>query len=122
MLRERMVTLADATRLCNPLLGEITPDPTVAFPPKHVDQSTAVAMIDECISAVEDGEVEKPDVLLERIRAVADTAGVKPRDAFRVLYVAILGTPAGLPVIEAMVFLGKDTSLRRLREARARLG
>jgi len=34
----------------------------------------------------------------------------------------VLGTPAGLPVIEAMAFLGSDVSLRRLREARARLG
>ena len=47
---------------------------------------------------------------------------MKSRDAFRVLYVAILGAPAGLPVIEAMAFLGKDRSLQRLREARARLG
>ena len=117
-----MVTLADATRLCKPLLGELTPDPTVAFPPKNVDQSTAVAMIDACIRGIEDGELDDHDVLLERIRAVADAAGVKSRDAFRVLYVAILGTPAGLPVIEAMEFLGKETSLRRLREARARLG
>jgi glutamyl-tRNA synthetase len=122
MLRERMVTLADATRLCQPLLDDITPDPAVAFPPKNVDQATAEAMIDACITAVEDGDLDKPDVLLERIRAVADEAGVKARDAFRVLYVAILGTPAGLPVIEAMVFLGKDASLQRLNEARARLG
>jgi glutamyl-tRNA synthetase len=122
MLRERMVTLADATRLCKPLLGEVTIDPSVDFPPKNVDQATAVAIIDECISAIEDGALENHDVLLERIRAVGDAAGVKARDSFRVLYVAILGVPAGLPVIEAMMFLGKDPSLRRLREARARLG
>ena len=122
MLRERMVTLADATRLCKPLLGEITPDPGVDFPPKNVDHATAVAVIDECISAVEDGELNNPDALLERIREVAAESGVKVRDAFRVLYVAILGTPAGVPVVEAMVFLGKDASLRRLRDARARLG
>ena len=53
---------------------------------------------------------------------MAEAAGVKSRDAFRVLYVAILGMPAGLPVIEAMEFLGKEKSLQRLREARARLG
>jgi glutamyl-tRNA synthetase len=122
MLRERMVTLADATRLCAPLLGEVTLDQGVEFPPKKVDQATAVAMIDACIDAVEQGGLENYEALLERIRAVAEGAGVKPRDAFRVLYVAILGMPAGLPVIEAMAFLGKDRSLQRLREARARLG
>jgi glutamyl-tRNA synthetase len=122
MLRERMVTLADATRLCAPLLGEVTIDPGVEFPPKKVDQATAVAMIDACIEAVEAGDLENHDALLEKIRAVAEGAGVKSRDAFRVLYVAILGTPAGLPVIEAMAFLGKDKTLQRLREAHARLG
>jgi len=122
LLRERMVTLADATRLCAPLLGDPKPDPSVAFPPKNVDETTAIAMIDACIDAIEDGDLERPEVLLDRVRVVADTAGLKARDAFRVLYVAILGTPAGLPVIEAMVFLGKDKSLARLRQARARLG
>ena len=79
-------------------------------------------MIDACIEAVEAGGLENHDAMLERLRAVAEAAGVKPRDAFRVLYVAMLGSPAGLPVIEAMAFLGKDKTLQRLREARARLG
>jgi glutamyl-tRNA synthetase len=122
MLRERMVTLADATRLCAPLLGGLVVDPAVEFPPKKVDQATAIAMIDACIDAVEDGDLENQEALLERIRTVAEGKGVKSRDAFRVLYVAILGQPAGLPVIEAMAFLGKEASLRRLREARDRLG
>jgi glutamyl-tRNA synthetase len=117
-----MVTLADATHLCAPLLGDVTVDPSVEFPPKQVDQATAVAMIDGCIAAVEEGRLDDHDAMLERLRAVAETAGVKPRDAFRVLYVAILGTPAGLPVIEAMAFLGRDKTLQRLRAARARLG
>jgi glutamyl/glutaminyl-tRNA synthetase len=117
-----MVTLADATRLCAPLLGEITLDADVEFPPKKVDQATAVAMIDACIQAIEAGGLEDHAALLERLRAVAESRGVKPRDAFRVLYVAVLGTAAGLPVIEAMMFLGNEKSLERLREARARLG
>jgi glutamyl-tRNA synthetase len=122
LLRERMVTLADATRLCAPLLGDVVLDPSVEFPPKKVDQATAVAIIDASIDAVEHGGLDDHDALLERIREVAERAGSKPRDAFRVLYVAILGSPTGLPVIESMIFLGKETSLRRLRAARARLG
>ena len=39
MLRERMVTLADATRLCAPLLGDVASIPSVEFPPKKVDQA-----------------------------------------------------------------------------------
>ena len=100
MLRERMVTLADATRLCAPLLGDVVLDPAVEFPPKKVDQATAVAIVDAAIDAVEHGGLDDHDALLERIRAVAEASGSKPRDAFRVLYVAILGSPTGLPVIE----------------------
>ncbi len=122
LLRERMVTLGDATRLCAPLLGEITLDADVEFPPKKVDQATAVAMIDACMAAIEAGGLEDQPALLEQLRAVGESRGVKARDAFRVLYVAVLGTAAGLPVIEAMAFLGKEKSLQRLREARARLG
>jgi glutamyl-tRNA synthetase len=122
LLRERMVTLADATRLCAPLLGDVVLDPSVEFPPKKVDQATAVAILDATIDAVEHGGLDDHDALLELIRGVAEAAGSKPRDAFRVLYVAILGSPTGLPVIESMMFLGRETSLRRLREARARLG
>ena len=59
MLRERMVTLADATRLCAPLLGEVTLDASVEFPPKKVDQATAVAMIDACIEAIESTAVSR---------------------------------------------------------------
>jgi len=122
MLRDRMVTLADATRLCAPLLHDVTIGPDVVFPPRKVDQATAVRMIDACIEAVEQGGLDDQAAMLERLRSVAEAAGAKAREAFRVLYVAVLGTPAGLPVIEAMAFLGRDVSLRRLREARARLG
>ncbi|MGA7987968.1 MAG: glutamate--tRNA ligase [Candidatus Dormiibacterota bacterium] len=122
MLRERMVTLADATRLCAPLLGDVVVDPAVEFPPKKVDQATAVAIVEAAINAVEHGGLDDEAALLERIRAVAESHGSKPRDAFRVLYVAILGSPTGLPVIESMAFLGRDVTLQRLRRARARLG
>jgi glutamyl-tRNA synthetase len=121
MLRERMVTLADARRLAAPLLGDPVWDPEASFPPPKVDEPAALRLLDECILAVREGALEHPDVLLERLRKACQAVGVKPRDGFRVLYMAILGAPAGVPVIEAMAFLGAETSLARLAEARARL-
>ena len=96
---------------------------SVQFPPKNVDAGTAVAILDACIETIERDGIEDPEAadLRKRIHDIAEAAGVKPRDAFRVLYIAILGVPAGLPVIESMVFLGKERSLERLRAARARL-
>ena len=121
MLRERMVTLADARRLAAPLIGELQWDPGYPFPPAKVDAATAARLLDECTEAVRQGVLEQPDALLARLRSACEAAGVKPRDGFRVLYMAILGAPAGLPVIEAMAFLGPEATLARLAAARARL-
>jgi hypothetical protein len=121
MLRERMVTLADARRLAAPLLGEPEWDPKTPFPPPKVDAAAAVQLLDACIAAVGEELLEQPDVLLHRLRTACEAAEVKPRDGFRVLYMAILGAPSGVPVIEAMAFLGSETSLARLTAARARL-
>jgi hypothetical protein len=57
----------------------------------------------------------------ERLTAMLDGRGVKARDGFRVLYIAILGRAQGVPVFDAMTLLGPEVSVRRLRAARARL-
>ena len=41
--------------------------------------------------------------------------------AMKAVYVAIEGRPTGLPLFEAMFMLGRESSLRRLRAARAKL-
>jgi hypothetical protein len=53
----------------------------------------------------------------ERLTALLEARGVKARDGFRVLYIAILGAPAGVPVFDAMAFIGAEKSLERLRAA-----
>jgi glutamyl-tRNA synthetase len=121
LLRERMVTLADAARLADPLLHDWDWDDAIEFPPKKVDTAAAAALLDETIAAIEQGGLDDLDGLRERVKQVAEQAAAKPRDAFRVLYVAVLGTPAGLPVLESMQLLGASRSLERLRTARARL-
>jgi len=78
-------------------------------------------MLDACIDAIAHGGLDATEALLSRLKAEADAAGAKPRDAFRVLYVAVLGAPSGVPLDQAMVFLGRDESLVRLHAARQRL-
>ncbi len=121
LLRERMVTLADASRLAAPLLNDLTLDDNIEFPPRRVQPDVAARLLDSCIAAVEKGGLEKPDALREKLAAEVEALGAKPRDAFRVLYVAILGTPAGVPVFDAMEFIGQEKTLERLRAARRRL-
>jgi len=120
LLQERIVRLSDATDLAAPLLGDAPWEEGVQFPPKKVDEATAAALLDACIDEVSRGALADVVGLRERLTAMLDARGVKARDGFRVLYIAILGRPAGVPVFDAMAFLGPEATLSRLRAARAR--
>jgi glutamyl-tRNA synthetase len=121
LLQERITTLRDAADLAAPLLGEAPWDEGVQFPPKKVDAETAAALLDATIEEASNGALADPVALRERLTAMLDERGVKARDGFRVLYVAVLGKPAGVPVFDAMALLGPDTTLLRLRQARQKL-
>jgi glutamyl-tRNA synthetase len=56
------------------------------------------------------------------LRGAIDALGLKPRKVMKLLYVAIEGRAAGLPLFDSMHLLGRDTSLERLRAARLRIG
>jgi glutamyl-tRNA synthetase len=51
--------------------------------------------------------------------ALIDTLELKPRKAFGPIRVAVTGSTVSPPLFESMALLGRDRSLRRLREARA---
>ena len=121
LLQERVVTLRDATELAAPLLGDAPWDDDVVFPPRKVDKDTAIALLDDACVEVEHGGLEDVTAMRERLTAMLEQKGVKARDGFRVLYIAILGRPQGVPVFDAMAFIGPEVSVQRLRAARARL-
>jgi glutamyl-tRNA synthetase len=56
------------------------------------------------------------------IRPVFEKLGIKPRKAMHVIYTAVEGRAAGLPLFDSMYLLGRDLTLRRLRAAQERLG
>jgi glutamyl-tRNA synthetase len=121
LLQERMVLLSDARDLGAPLLGDAPWDDDVVFPPRKVDTDTAIALLDEACAEVEGGGLDDVTAMRERLTAMLDGRGVKARDGFRVLYIAILGRAQGVPVFDAMAFIGPEASVRRLHAARARL-
>jgi glutamyl-tRNA synthetase len=121
MLQERMVVMRDATTLAAPLLGDAPWDDGVEFPPRKVDAETAIALLDAACADVQQGGLDDVTAMRERLTTLLNARGVKARDGFRVLYIAILGRPQGVPVFEAMAFIGPDVTVQRLRAARARL-
>ena len=121
LLQERMVTLRDAEPLAAPLIGPAPWDPDVVFPPRKVDPETAAALLDGAAAAVEAGGLDDPEALRLHLTALLEARGVRARDGFRVLYIAILGSPAGVPVFDAMAFIGPAKSVDRLRAAQGEL-
>ena len=121
LLQERISVMSDATALANPLLGDAPWDEAIEFPPRNVDAGTAMALLDGAREQVQAGALEDPITMRAELTALLETRGVKARDGFRVLYIAILGRPQGVPVFDAMAFIGPEVSIRRLRAARARL-
>ena len=55
------------------------------------------------------------------VRPAIAELGLKPGKVMHVLYTAIEGTSAGLPLFDSIALLGKARSLGRLRAAQARL-
>lgn len=122
LLRERMRTLADAELLAAPLLNDVVLDASVLFPPKNVSPDVALAMVQGAIDIVDSGGLNDHDAVVDRLRTIAREHEAKVGVAFKTLYVAILGTDSGVPVVEAMQFLGPERTLERLRNALALLG
>jgi len=56
------------------------------------------------------------------IRPVFEKLGLKPRKAMHVIYTAVEGRAAGLPLFDSMFLLGRDRTVSRLRAAREGLG
>ncbi len=72
----------------------------------------AIAHVEACPWTVEDLD----------LRGAIDALGLKPRKVMKLLYVAVEGRPAGLPLFDSMHLLGRDVTLARLRAARLRIG
>jgi glutamyl-tRNA synthetase len=121
LLQERMSRLDEATRLAAPLLGEVPWPDGIDLPPRKVDAATAAALLDATVAEVEGGGLEDTEAMRQRLGALLEERGTRPRDGFRVLYIAILGSPQGVPVFDAMRFIGPAAAVRRLRAAREHL-
>lgn len=79
----------------------------------------AAEILDAVIEHVEGGPWERSEDL--DIRPVFEKLGIKPRKAMHVIYTAVEGRAAGLPLFDSMYLLGRERTLRRLRAARDRL-
>ncbi|RZS87025.1 glutamyl-tRNA synthetase [Motilibacter rhizosphaerae] len=81
------------------------------------------AVLDAAASALEAlGEWDTAAIEAALRAALVDGLGLKPKNAFGPVRVAVTGRRVSPPLFESMELLGRESSLSRLRAARASLG
>ncbi|GIU87077.1 MAG: glutamate--tRNA ligase [Acidimicrobiia bacterium] len=116
LAQERATTLAQIAQQCEFLF---LPDDEVVIDDDARSTIAGLdgvgALIDAAIAHLEtcEWDVEHID-----LRPVVTGLGLKPRTHMKVLYAAIEGRTAGLPLFESIHLLGREAALTRLRRAR----
>jgi glutamyl-tRNA synthetase len=127
------VAFADVAPLAQtriPVLSDIVPNVDFLFldRPAADDDAWAKAMkegaadlLDAATAAFEALPAWAAEPLREALEAVGAARGLKLGKAQAPVRVAVTGRTVGLPLFESMAVLGRDRTLARLRDARARL-
>jgi glutamyl-tRNA synthetase len=110
--REKMQTLADFMPLAGPLL-----DAPADYDQKAWDQwgeSPHLRKVRDALAELESWDAGTIEVAL---RGIVDQEGVKPKEIFQPIRVALTGTTVSPGIFESLSALGRDESLSRLEKA-----
>ena len=122
MAQERMIVLSEAVGLLGFLFVEdVEIEPAAAE--KQLAGDGAVAVLDAATTSLcELGEWSTPEIEAALKSALVDGLGLKPRQAFGPVRVAVSGRTVSPPLYESMELLGRERTLARLTAARAVAG
>ena len=118
LAQERATTLV---QIADQMAFLFTPDDELEIDPASWEKLTKVEQAPAILDAVIDfvANCEWADEIDPR--PAIEALGCKPGKVMHVLYTAIQGRAAGLPLFDSIALLGRESSLRRLRAARAKL-
>jgi glutamyl-tRNA synthetase len=117
LAQERMVVLSDAVGLLGFLfVDDVEVEEAAAA--KHLRPDDA-AILDAAMAALQELPDWSTPAIEEALKAaLVDGLGLKPRQAFGPVRVAVSGRTVSPPLYESMELLGRERSLRRLTAAR----
>ncbi|MCP1388751.1 glutamate--tRNA ligase [Corynebacterium sp. TA-R-1] len=122
LVQTRIKVLSDAYGLLKFL---VTSDEDLVLDEKAAKKNlkeAAIEPLDAGIAALEslgEGEWTTPHIEAALNKALIDDLGLKPRVAFGALRVGVSGEAVSPPLFESMELLGRESTLTRLRAARA---
>ena len=117
LVQERVQTLGDGAALIDFLLAgdDFTVDDQAAAKHLSADGQRVLAAAIPSLESLPDWSAEAIEATLHA--ALVDGLGLKPRNAYGPLRVAVTGRTVSPPLFESMALLGRERSLARLRAA-----
>ena len=117
--QEKMQTLTDFWRLAAFL---VEPQPLDERAWEKVMTDGAPDRLRRAREAIASAEPFEPETLETALRSVVDELGVKPRDVYQPVRVAISGTTVSPGIFESVAALGREEALARIDRALDRAG
>jgi len=117
--QEKMQTLTDFWRLAAFL---VEPQPLDERAWEKVMTDGAPDRLRRAREAIASVEPFEPETLETALRSVVDELGVKPRDVYQPVRVAISGTTVSPGIFESVAALGRQEALARIDRALDRAG
>lgn len=123
LIRERIKLLGEAPTAADFFfVQELAPyDPAELIPAKGGDAAMARRVLHHALEILPGVNFDH-DSLDQALRAAAAQLGLKAGPMFQPIRVAVCGRKNAPPLFETMVVLGRETCLKRIREAEASLG
>lgn len=122
LIQERIKTLRDIGPVVDFFyVEELPPYDTSELVPQKGDVAMAIKVLRHARPTLESAEFTHAG-LDASLRAAASELGVKPGQMFQPIRVAVCGRKVAPPLFETLEVLGRETSLKRVDQAIAKLG
>ena len=119
MVQEKLGAFGEFDALAGSLLLDREPDP-VAWEKLKADEN-APKVLDAAITMLGASAQFSPEAIEGSLRSICDLLGLKPKNAFTPIRIAVTGSTVAPGLYESIAFLGRDEALARLQRARAAL-
>ena len=113
--QERLIKLADIVGLSDFFFSRIPFDPVAVE--KVLKKEGTKVVLEKAIGVLSAPYAFEAHEIETRLRALAETTGIKAKFVFQPLRVAVSGRTISPPLFETMELLGRDTTIERLGEA-----
>ena len=120
--QQRMETLSDFTPLASFFAAGMLPINSNSFDGIKLQGDDLVQSLQFALWRLEALRHWERDTIFDAMKTLADGMGIKIKDFFAPLFVAISGSSASISVIDSMAILGPDMSRARIRFALDQLG